>query len=73
MDYARTKHLREAHAISQLSSSCFTAMGIDVVPPKARGGNRLKALNQLESRWIYELQATTSPGLNDSLDMAAFI
>ena len=70
MDYALAKHLLVAHNIS---SPLFTAIAIDVVPPGVRGGNRQKLLNQTESRWIFELRATFFPGLNDSLDMAAFL
>ena len=70
MDYALAKHLLMSHNVS---SPSFTAIGLDVVPPSARGGDKQRILNQKESRWIYALQATVYPGLNDSLDMVAFL
>ena len=45
------------------------AMGIDHIPASIRKGNRLKQLNQRESFWIYKLQATKYPGLNEDMDL----
>lgn len=53
-DYAMVKYLKDSHAHYSVS---FTAIAIDHVPSTSRRGNREKALNHLESRWIHRLQA----------------
>lgn len=70
MDYAMVKHSIDCHADNSVS---FTAIAIDHVPHTSRRGDRERALNQIESRWIHRLQAMQSPGLNDTIDMVSFL
>ena len=69
-DYAMVKHFKDVHNDTLTS---FTALGIDHVPLTARRGDRQKMLNQKEGRWIHRLNAMCSPGLNDNIEMIAFL
>lgn len=53
--------------------STLQAHGIDHIPDSMRKGNRLKKLQQCETFWIYKLQATKYPGLNEDLDFSVFL
>ena len=48
-------------------------MGIDHVPASIRKGDPLKQLNEREGFWIYKLQATKYPGLNEDMDFLPFM
>lgn len=69
-EYAMTRHFVETHNNKTVK---FSAMGIDCVPSTPRRGDRQKILNQKENRWIYKLNATSTPGLNDSFEMMPFL
>jgi hypothetical protein len=61
-DYPMARHYKSLH---QGNPASLQAMGIDPVLAPIRKGDRLKRLNQRERFWIYKLQATKYPGLNE--------
>ncbi|XP_055767325.1 uncharacterized protein LOC129842721 [Salvelinus fontinalis] len=69
-DYPMARHYKSLHHGNPAS---LQAMGIDHVPASIRKGDRLKQLNQRESFWIYKLQATKYPGLNEDMDFSPFL
>lgn len=46
---------------------------LDRVHPGPRGGDWDRQILQLESRWIYKLQATVPPGLNEYNNYKCFL
>lgn len=48
-------------------------MALEHIPPDGRGWSNDQKLLQLESRWIYLLEATTYPGLNEMLSYKHFL
>lgn len=44
-----------------------------IMTKSARGGDWDKQLLQVETKWIFKLQAHTSPSLNDSISYAPFL
>ncbi|XP_055784456.1 cyclin-dependent kinase 8-like isoform X1 [Salvelinus fontinalis] len=68
--HTMARHYKSLHHGNPAS---LQAMGIDHVPASIRKGDRLKQLNQRESFWIYKLQATKYPGLNEDMDFSPFL
>lgn len=53
--------------------SCLKCWVLEVVPQVSRGGNFDQLVLQHEARWIWELEATKTPGINDSLSFVPFL
>ena len=64
------RHYMEHHNSDQ---STLQVCGIDHIPLSLRKGNRQRQLNQREAFWIYRLQATKYPGLNEELDLSVYL
>lgn len=46
---------------------------LEYIPPHERGGDIDKKLLQIEAKWIYLLQATRYPGLNEGISYKPFL
>lgn len=60
--------LRHNYKMPQISS-----VTLDRIPIPTRGEDWNKLLLQREQRWIFRLQATIYPGLNESITFAPFL
>ena len=69
-NYPMARHFMEHHNSDQ---STLQVCGIDHIPLSLRKGNRQRQLNQREAFWIYRLQATKYPGLNEELDLSVYL
>ena len=64
---------RHYNSLHHGNPASLQAIGIDHVPASIRKEDRLKQLNQWERFWIYKLQATKYPGLNEDMDFSPFL
>lgn len=51
----------------------FSFLPLSVIPEDSRRGDWDKNLLQIESKWIFQLNACQPPGLNDSLSFKPFL
>lgn len=70
MDTAIARHVGLYHNFNPRTIKFYA---LEHVPLDERGGSVDRTLLQLEARWIYALQATHFPGLNESLSYRPFL
>lgn len=68
--YPLARHYAEKHASNRNEISFF---GLDSVDECIRGGDRVKRLRRLESRYIIDLQTKNPKGLNSSEELASHL
>lgn len=64
------RHVALKHK-NDTSMVCFTVL--EKIREDPRGGNIDQKLLQREVKWIFKLNATHAPGLNDSLSFRPFL
>lgn len=70
LDYPIAKHFQNVH---NSNPEGLMVEGLEMIKKSIRGGDRLKLLLQRETFYIYELQATVYPGLNEEIDFSPFL
>lgn len=70
METPISRHVGLCHNFN-LNSICF--FSLEHIPHHERGGDIDRKLLQLETRWIYLLQATRHPGLNEGISYKPFL
>ncbi len=70
LDYPMAKHFQNVH---HSNPEGLMVEGLETIKKNIRGGDRLKSLLQRETFYIYELQATVYPGLNEEIDFSPFL
>lgn len=70
MELAISRHIGLYHNF-ELDDMSFFA--IEHVNSSPRGGDIDKHLLKLETQWIFRLQATKSPGLNEQISFKPFL
>lgn len=71
--YYRTAIGRHVAITHNYNFQGFKFLPLAVIPPPERGGDWSKLLLQQESKWIFRLNATSPPGLNEGLSFAPFL
>ena len=64
------KHFYNVH---NCNPDSLKVEGLETIKYNIRGGDRLKLLLQRETFYIYHLQATVYPGLNEEIDFSPFL
>ncbi|XP_078525602.1 uncharacterized protein LOC144798546 [Lissotriton helveticus] len=67
ISYPVARHFAEEHSKDRKLLRFF---GLDMVPPNVRGGDRLRRLRRLESRYIVDLSTKQPGGLNSGEELA---
>ena len=70
LDYPMAKHFYNVH---NCNPDSLKVEGLETIKYNIRGGDRLKLLLQRETFYIYHLQATVYPGLNEEIDFSPFL
>lgn len=68
--YPVARHFKTAH---NSNINCLSYYVISAIPKSRRGGNRERALRQLETRMILEFNCKMPNGLNNTEDMHNFL
>ena len=70
METPISRHMGLFH---NFDSSCMHFFALEHIPPGDRGGDYDKLLLQKEAKWIHQLSALKSPGLNDGFSFKPFL